>query len=197
MPTENRRIATYLPKEVDEKFKAFKLERGIKGDSHALLTVLSEFLGVNQEVAYSSSPDFLDRFESLEKIVSQLQQELNQLRSLPKLPGGKESGELIQQFFPVVPGQLSFLEPVIESSISVDLPGELISDSLSCLTGSKLSKRLKLTSKVLSDRRRKRTDEVFIEWSRKLDPDGIGWQYDSEKKAYFSVNKTSLDCQDF
>lgn len=44
MPTENRRIATYLPKQVDERLEAFKAERSIKGDSQALIVILSEFL---------------------------------------------------------------------------------------------------------------------------------------------------------
>jgi hypothetical protein len=116
MPTENRRIATYFPKGVDEKFTAFKIDRGIRGDSQALLTIVSEFLGVNQEVAHSSSPDFLDRFKSLEKIVFQIQQELEQLRSLPRLLDDKEFEEPTEQAISVVPGQLSFLEPITVGS---------------------------------------------------------------------------------
>lgn len=49
MPTENRRVATYLPKEIDSAFKAFKDERGI-GDSAALILILCERLGVTHSV---------------------------------------------------------------------------------------------------------------------------------------------------
>ena len=44
MPTDKHRIAAYLPKEVDEKFQAFKKEREV-GDSQALVLILSEFFG--------------------------------------------------------------------------------------------------------------------------------------------------------
>lgn len=77
MPTENRRIATYLPKEVDEKFKAFKLERGIKGDSHALLIVLSEFLGVTESVA----PLVNIKYEEFSQQLSELQTRFDVLGS--------------------------------------------------------------------------------------------------------------------
>jgi uncharacterized protein (DUF934 family) len=49
MPTSKNRIAAYLPPEVDEKFQAFKQERGV-GDSQALILILTEFLEVSQEV---------------------------------------------------------------------------------------------------------------------------------------------------
>lgn len=200
MPTENRRIATYFPKDIDDKFNTFKLERGIRGDSQALLTIVSEFLGVTQEVARFSSPDLFSRFEGLEKVVLKIQQELGQIRSVPESSYEQEIQESLEQVIPPVPGQLSFLEPVIESSTSVDLPSELVSELLLPLTGSELSKRLGLASKVLSDRRRKRTETALIEWSREIDPDGIGWQYDLEKKIYFPiypVKETPMDCQDF
>ena len=200
MPTENRRIATYFPKDIDEKFTAFKLERSIRGDSQALLTIVSEFLGLSQEVAHFSSPDLLSRFEALEEIVLKIQQELGQIRLIPECSYEQKVQESLEKFISVVPGQLNLLEPGIEPSDPVALLSELISEPLFCLTGSELSKRLGLSSKVLSDRRRKRTNAVFIEWSKMIDPDGIGWQYDSEKKAYFSIHpvqETPADCQDF
>lgn len=199
MPTENRRIATYFPKDIDDKFTAFKLSRGIRGDSQALLTIVSEFLGVIQEETHFSLPDLIIRIESLEKVI--FKQEGSQVLSTSKFSYEPESQESVQQSIPIVaPGQLSILEPVIESSTSVDLSNQITIDLPSRITGSELSKRLGLTSKVLSDRRRKRTDAVFIEWSRELDPDGIGWQYDLEKKVYFSVysvQEIPMDCQDF
>ena len=200
MPTENRRIATYFPKDIDEKFTAFKLERSIRGDSQALLTIVSEFLGLSQEVAHFSSPDLLSRFEALEEIVLKIQQELGQIRLIPECSYEQKVQESLEKFISVVPGQLNLLEPGIEPSDPVALLSELISEPLFCLTGSELSKRLGLGSKVLSDRRRKRTNAAFIEWSKTIDPDGIGWQYDSERKAYFSIQpiqEAPVDCQDF
>jgi hypothetical protein len=56
MPTAKHRIAAYLPPDVDEKFQAFKEERGI-GDSQALILILTEFLEVSEKVSRSSSLD--------------------------------------------------------------------------------------------------------------------------------------------
>lgn len=60
MPTENRRVATYLPAKVDERLEAFKNERGIKSDSQALVVILSEFLGLSQELSLSGSSPLAD-----------------------------------------------------------------------------------------------------------------------------------------
>lgn len=88
MSTQNRRVATYLPSEIDDHFKRFKSERGIKGDSQALAAILSEFFGVSQEVAQGSS-NLLQRVEVLEdkvtllkdKLLSELRIELLEHRS--------------------------------------------------------------------------------------------------------------------
>jgi uncharacterized protein (DUF934 family) len=56
MPTSKNRIAAYLPSEIDEKFQAFKQERGV-GDSQALILILTEFLAVSHEVSRDSSLD--------------------------------------------------------------------------------------------------------------------------------------------
>ena len=76
MPTQNRRIATYLPPHVDEPFKAFKSQRNIKGDSEALIAILSEYLQVSQEVAYPSSSNLLQRIEVIEERLGSLKSEL-------------------------------------------------------------------------------------------------------------------------
>ena len=107
MPTENRRIATYFPKDIDDKFNAFKLSRGIRGDSQALLTIVSEFLGVTQEVAHLSSPDLLSRFETLEKVVFKIQQQLGQAQSVPMFPDTQESKISL-----IPTGQLNLLETI-------------------------------------------------------------------------------------
>ena len=68
MPTDKHRIAAYLPPEVDEKFQAFKQEKGV-GDSQALILILTEFLEVSREVAHDSSLD-------IEALKSELRSEL-------------------------------------------------------------------------------------------------------------------------
>lgn len=79
MPTENRRIATYLPKHIDERLQAFKVERDLKGDSQALIVILSEFFQVSQDTTHQSSSvisEFQKRIEALEEKFSQIKNEL-------------------------------------------------------------------------------------------------------------------------
>lgn len=73
MPTENRRVATYLPKEIDSAFQAFKDERGI-GDSAALILILCERLGVTHSVNQVDYSRFATvvQFEELAAKVSEL-----------------------------------------------------------------------------------------------------------------------------
>lgn len=130
MSTQNRRIATYLPKEVDEKFQAFKLERGLNGDSPALIAILETFFGVSQEVAHLGSSEFNElstrvntlktELSSLEnKLFSELKSKLlSELRSelLDELKSELPKSE--QSFSP--PGQLSLLG--LKSELSSELP---------------------------------------------------------------------------
>ena len=77
MPTAKHRIAAYLPLEVDEKFQAFKQERGV-GDSQALILILTEFLEVSQRVSQSSSLDI----EALKgELLSELDIKFSELKS--------------------------------------------------------------------------------------------------------------------
>lgn len=182
MPTENRRIATYLPKEVDEKFKVFKLERGIKGDSHALLTVLSEFLGVTELVA----PSMPNQYQELSQQFSDLQAELTSLESrlfsrlksellmeLPKVP------------LLVVPESMSEWPQLDAPSIASE------SEELTCMTGKELSIRLGFVKSDTANRWRpgkdkeKSPEKILID-TRKKDPDGIGWSYLPEADKFQS-----------
>jgi uncharacterized small protein (DUF1192 family) len=79
MSTKNQRVAAYFPSAVYEQLQSFKAERDIKGDSRALIAILSEFFGVSQEVAYQSSSVNLElqkRVDELEERIAQLKNEL-------------------------------------------------------------------------------------------------------------------------
>lgn len=79
MPTQNRRVATYLPEDVALKFNTFKEEKSIKGDSAALIAILKMFLGVSQKEAHSSSSEstaFAQRVEAVEERILCLKSEL-------------------------------------------------------------------------------------------------------------------------
>ena len=182
MPTENRRIATYLPKEIDEKFKAFQLERGIKGDSQALLVVLTEFLGVTTPIGPSTithyeglSQQFSDlqiKFASLEsELFSRLKSEL--LAELPKVPF------------------LVTSEPVNELSKLDDQEIELESNELTRLTGKELAERFGFKRSDTVNRwkpgkdKAKPSEKLLID-TRKQDPDGVGWSYLPEADKFQS-----------
>lgn len=72
MPTENRRVATYLPKEIDDRLEVFKKDRDLTGDSPALIAILSEFFGVSVAVAHPSSSNLSKRVEALESQIAEL-----------------------------------------------------------------------------------------------------------------------------
>lgn len=78
MPTENRRVAAYLPKHIDERLENFKIERDLKGDSPALIAILEEFFGVSREVAQPSSTPLTHRVDTLESKVNDLVSVLTQ-----------------------------------------------------------------------------------------------------------------------
>lgn len=65
MATKNTRVAAYLPPDIEQAFKVFKAERGL-GESKALIAILAEYFGVNQEVVHPSSLDLIKRIEALE-----------------------------------------------------------------------------------------------------------------------------------
>jgi hypothetical protein len=173
MPTQNRRIATYLPKELDEKFKAFKLERGIKGDSNALLTVLSEFLGLTELIAL---PSMNTQYEELSQQLSDFRTELTSLES--KLFSRLKS-ELLAEVSKVP--LLVASERISGVSQLPDRPVEFEVDHLTRLTGKELAKRFSIASDTPNRWRpgkdRAKLSEKLLIDTRKKDPDGIGWSY--------------------
>ena len=87
MATENRRVAAYLPEEIDEQLKAFKVARGFatqeglaekqsQADSQALVIILSEFFGVSQNVTHQSNSNLELRIDSINESLSELKSEL-------------------------------------------------------------------------------------------------------------------------
>ena len=90
MPTKNRRVATYLPPELYTLLKDFIDKHGLKGESLALIMILSEYFGVSQQVPqrvdYSSFVT-QEQFNELASKVSELVEKSTSLTSLlGKLP---------------------------------------------------------------------------------------------------------------
>lgn len=77
MPTTDRRIATYLPPELDERFKRLIRDRDINSESKAIKIILEEFLGGKAMKEVPEPPgcqwlDVLDRLAALEVEVEAL-----------------------------------------------------------------------------------------------------------------------------
>lgn len=174
MPTDKHRIAAYLPPEINERFQAFKQEKGI-GDSQALILILTEFLEVAHQVTYSSSLD-IDALKS--ELRSELLSELNSKFSELK-------GELLSSSPKAdVVGTAS---PVENSDSLFDL---LVSRELAeRLTIAQLSERFGCESALTRKQKSKYRDEPekFIAWSRSRDPEGQGWQFDETAKLFIPV----------
>lgn len=127
MPTQNRRVATYLPKEIDDRLKAFIEERKLKGESQALITILSEFFGVShpatRQVDYSGFvsqeqfKDLLDKVSELSAaieskspgaVLSKLREKLDLVeRRIDNLVPDKPQSEAKVE---ATPGQMSLLD---------------------------------------------------------------------------------------
>jgi len=184
MPTENRRVATYLPKEIDDRFKAFIAERELKGDSQALIIILSEFFQVSQEVTHQNSLpnlEFQKRIEVLEEkfdhltneLLSELRRELleDHTQSI-KQANIEFKNELLSELaddsridLQALKGRLEILEAL------------QVTDST--LSTGQLAQRLEIDSSTLSHwkssgKKGKAPDEL-LKVTREKDPEGIGW----------------------
>ncbi len=87
MATSNRRVAAYLPTEIDEAFKAFKIKNGFSteadqtsNDSKALIEIVKQFLNVEYQVAHSVSlPDNLVTQAQVEELRKEFELKLGEL----------------------------------------------------------------------------------------------------------------------
>lgn len=205
MGTKNRRVATYLPPELDEAFILYKIEQGLaskknpnQNDSQALIHLLSERLGVGEKSAYSSHSEAIDRLNELEK-------ELNSIKS-------KLSNEVFNLRFSIreIEEKIEFSSAKVRNPGQIDLPGissnevpqkeanifflspeQIPQDLLEGLTGMALAKRLKSTSRSTLLRHRGRGESHFREWTQSKDPDEIPWIF--KDGTYFPVTSDMVD----
>ena len=215
MATQNRRIAAYLPPEIDQKFKAFKIEAGLatksnptKNDSQALIAILAQFFGPNHEAPYASTDELRQQLSDLEAKLDRLSTALTEkiahlesdLADLKQAKPNIEETELTKpkvesgSTLSTVPGQLHLLDSVPAQSGWNIKPIE-VGESLlqaSVIPG-KLLKGLSATqlasrfpvSRTTIEVHRKKGKEHFRQWSAEQDPDGIPWQY--RQRQYFPV----------
>ena len=214
MTTQNRRIAAYLPPEIDQKLKAFKIDAGLatkrnpnKNDSQALITILTQFFGLNHEPPYASAAELrqqlsdlkaeMDRLSTaltekianLENDIADIKQSKTDIEEPLSLPKPELGGTV-----PEVPGQLNLLASTPEHSggnIEPIEAGETLlqasvipSRLLKGLSAAQLANRFPV-SRTTIDVHRKKGKGHFLQWSADQDPDGIPWEY--RRRQYFPV----------
>lgn len=157
MATSNRRVAAYLPNEIDEAFKAYKIKNGFSteddptsNDSKALIEIVRQFLDVEYQVAHSVSlPDNLVTGDQLAELRGEFELKISEL-----LGNSLKLTERVEQ-----------LESVIEADKT--------------LSTNELAQRLNMPSSSLSHWKssgpRGKTPEQLLELTRAKDPDNIGW----------------------
>jgi DNA-binding transcriptional regulator YiaG len=165
MPTQNRRVAAYLPKEIDDRLKTFISERNLKGDSPALIAILSEYFGVSylgtQKVDYSSFVS-QEQFQELSIKVAEL---FAITANTSKGSDQKFEDNVLVERIQHLENRLSKLESVTDKEIT--------------LSNGELAKRLGIDGSTLSHwkstgKKGKSPDEL-LKATREKDPDGIGW----------------------
>jgi hypothetical protein len=204
MATKNRRVAAYLPPEIDKAFIEFKIENGFatsedlnQNDSQALIKILTQFFGVDYSVAHSSESDILRRISDLEQDFSRRLSNLeatleNRVAHLidsidenRRFTEGVKSEFLSGSKSSDSPGQLNLLmtshhevEHIEQHTlVPVDqVPAHLLRG----LSQRTLSIRLNVDHTTVA-RNRKKGFEEFSQWSGGVDPDGISWEFRDSK----------------
>lgn len=198
MATENRRVAAYLPPELDKAFVAFKISSGLategspnQNDSKALVQILSEFLQVSYPVTHPGDSDVLSRLALLEQRLSDVEVRVNDNQRLAE--GVKEDLEstLSNAPAPVAKGQMSLLDvPEIRAedgdtflgSVRSSLPSRehVPSYLLEGLGREDIAKRLGIHPDNIT-KKKKLGNDAFSAWSQSKDPDEIPWKYEDGK----------------
>ncbi|MDJ0706425.1 MAG: hypothetical protein QNJ46_24405 [Leptolyngbyaceae cyanobacterium MO_188.B28] len=218
MATQNRRIAAYLPPEIDQKLKAFKIDAGLatkrnpnKNDSQALIAILSQFFGLNQEPAYSSAVQLRQDLSDLEAKVEQLSSALTEkiahleddfaafkqaTADMEETLLNEPKSEPTDALF-TVPGQLDlldFIQTQLDGNIDpsdAEAPGlqasVIPSRLLKGFSAGQLAKRFPVSRSTIEVHRKKGRDH-FRKWSAEQDPDGIPWEY-RQRKYYPAVQE--------
>lgn len=185
MPSKNRRIATYLPPFLENHLKEFIIQRNIRGESAALIQILSEYFGVTRQVAQEVEPKIyvtLNQFEELS----------DQVQALAKTCVEESSTSSSQSELLVELSQLQDALAEVKASQSrlqhkVDSIAASLPRNDEWSTGS-LAKRLNVDSSTLSHWKssgpKGKSPENLLKDTRLKDPEGIGWIFNAETNKF-------------
>lgn len=214
MPTDNPKISAYVPQVVYDYFDEFRRESGLSMSQSAAV-IFAKFFGledVAKEITGESTTDnsALDRIKVLELQVEDLFRKLSELESEPEgspsllLVGESEATEIIVSPDSNIQSKLlnnPSIEKIDVPDIRIDnLLGKLLGESstqINPIMGKTLAKRLILpsTGKSISQPKlstaSKEAPEDFVQWTRGLDIDSIGWEHKGRKIGYAPVGELS------
>lgn len=192
MATKNRRVAAYLPPEVDKAFVDFKIKHGLateespnQNDSQALVQLLSELLGVAHQVEHSVSRQLdigmaiqlQDLKAELVSQISELSSELLALRQkVDALTADQSLGSTL-----TTAEELADTLPATEGLADTPLTAEDLTDTLS---NREMAKRIGINASTLSNWKKNKTPEQMKEDIAAKDPDGITWVYFPELQQF-------------
>jgi hypothetical protein len=187
MSTKKRRIATYIPTEIENKFQVFKKERGV-GDSQALILILTEFLEVSQQVAYSS--DSLEQIKSelLSELKSELLKETEKLEDKLSAKIGGLKSELLGEPLPEIKLKIAgnpFDQQELSIPVTLALRTINSSNNSKELSGNELAELLGVLGSTISSKKSELTPKDFFEWTKNLpsNTDKVGWIYKPKEKG--------------
>jgi hypothetical protein len=195
MSTKKRRIATYIPTEIEDKFQEFKKEREV-GDSQALILILTEFLGVSQQVAYSSSSLEIIKNELLIELKSELLKESEKLDVRLNEKIGELKSELLSKSSKELKTKDTAEEKILvveEDLKPIQLSTNLLLDNEG-ITVDELSERLSCTTGAIKKEKDRYKDNLqkFINWSKKKDYESCGWLFREGSELFYRVPSVPL-----
>jgi len=228
MATNNPKVSAYISPHIFDRFKEFYEERQLSM-SQAVAVIFAEYFQLEEQVNHDSKlPSGLltDRLVAIEQKLTSLEtyqsdsvsELLSEFRNLTtrvsNLEQNLDSSNKIESQSKTHSNQLNLLETdhqsnyikAIESSEPLDsslskLPANPINTSLlQPLVGKALALRLNVTEGALSKGRVKMDSDVFYDWLKKKDPDGVQWipveKTEKFRKGYVPDENTSSELLD-
>jgi len=180
MTTERPKIQAYLEPELYSRLQEWKFQQGIEKDSAAINQILLEYFDVPQETKIDKYLDarieeyFKQRDLELAGELAGIVARLDRIEDLVNVKDGVPT--LFQEALETVQMQTYVIEELLSESPRTEL------------SQTELANRLKIHKSTISHRKEK---AGFAEWSKRHDPEGLAWQYDSDKNLFINLAKNS------
>ena len=183
-------ILTEIDRIAQEKYKSHK---GTPNRSLVILDALEAYINTpscdaNKEGFASHDGVLTERVQELEKTVSQILEDFKQFKELSVAVNGtaNEVSNPPEPIFIVEPNLLPYESNLF--AVSGDA-NNTIKSTDDGLTTNQLAERIGSTNKVILKERGRHPEfpSKFLNWVRKKDPDGFGWEYKEESGLFHKV----------